>query len=884
MSDKIKQSMKKIYRSAGFRRALALLLVCQMVVSSGNIPGVLANQNEGGTVSGNSASEKQKITEDTPATTNVDLTDNTDGTDTEALKQDTPATTAEGDVDTEIINVSSYSQNLLIYNYMTCSAAATDGSTITYFGKITGTANQYSVIVGNQNSYPEGVQSMDHDITVDAENVRLSDDSVLQVNPVGSGSNKVDMTTSGITSFAKLVISENAKLSITLESDLTVTELNMAAGAELVINTNGHKISIEDFHGSETCTVTITGSGSAEFTSAVTAGTVNITDAAVTAASIHAQGALNLTDAKISTTDGNGAITANGNIVMSGGSISGAGLFGYGADASGLKSMSIEGASFSNVAEVGAAKGANAVVVVSGTPTGSTNTRYYVDYQIQYFDGETEITEITGPKYYRVCYETAYGTDGTIVGSHSDDSYTESSEVDLPEYTEPGYIYIGWKKVAADEAETAVQSLTEAAGNVVLYVHMTPGKVSVSYDLDYEPDETTNDETVQKTWTEAKDFGEVLNLQTPVRFGYSFEGWKITSSEAAGLVAGNHEITVADVKEAENADYQYEMSLVAQWKAETFPIRLALGNEVPIEHVEISLDGGTTYTAVSNLSTNAAAYQSQDNTVTFAKEISYGQTLEEYFTSLGISYPLLRDSRTDMSQKLRMINWKTDKGEIVTTTNQYLIGDALVGNKSADETLVSFQTSLKATPVTLVPEWGSSKFTLTIEADKLGSWSVLVNGTVKTPTDGIISDISAGDKITWRSSAGEKVNISNWSMLAYEAGVKKETLHAAERAYKDGDAYIYYDFTMPAYDVTASYADDGEAWIDLAKSPIIFAENVSYNNRALSGFWYGETVDELSYWFYDESKGYFYVWDFSKPFYVTTSKSIYRLKIITYYK
>ena len=88
--------------------------------------------------------------------------------------------------------------------------------------------------------------------------------------------------------------------------------------------------------------------------------------------------------------------------------------------------------------------------------------------------------------------------------------------------------------------------------------------------------------------------------------------------------------------------------------------------------------------------------------------------------------------------------------------------------------------------------------------------------------------------------------------------------------YETGDHYIYYDFIMPRHNVTATFGDE-DGYIDLAKSPITFEENVDVGSIAHNGFWYKSSIKGMVPLKNDPEKGNFYDWDNSEPFYVTSN-------------
>lgn len=90
--------------------------------------------------------------------------------------------------------------------------------------------------------------------------------------------------------------------------------------------------------------------------------------------------------------------------------------------------------------------------------------------------------------------------------------------------------------------------------------------------------------------------------------------------------------------------------------------------------------------------------------------------------------------------------------------------------------------------------------------------------------------------------------------------------------YQEGDQYIYYDFKMPRQNITLMFIKEN-TYVDISKSPITFEENVSIEGglTTQSGFWYNSTINGMTPIKTDETKGKFYAWDYTEPFYVTSN-------------
>ena len=779
--------------------------------------------------------------------------------------------------------ITDYNNDFIAYNYY-CYLNGIGEVTIAGTGySISGSSNVRSVIIGDQTGDLSDDQSpKTKDIDVTLNGLVLSGSSVFEVRPVYDGANKVVTEVATVSSLNQLRLTENAKMTLAVNADTTITDLTLAENASL---------SVTVAEGATLRLGTVTGSGKLSLSG---------TGAVVVSNKVEV-GELEISGIDISGEDAESSVTAVDSLTLHSGTVRNLELFGYADSAFGSRTLVLESGNFYDVAAVGVRESNTAVILdISGmTIVGTTNTNVYRDYSITYqYNGST----ITGADW-PVTYRVKYVNDCTAENAVTVDNRS------LPQYTLAGYVFTGWLL-----GETTLLELPASGmdGALVLAAQMQAGEVGVTFDLGYEPTELTNDKDAEgnlpsKTWTQVSSVGGELALTAPKRFGYEFTGWKITTGENRQLRAEDTSTTIAysDLTEHEGA---YTLKLEAQWEWDTFPVRLqpGIGFNGSISDIQISLDGGHSWESLAELAEQNPhmSWDASSETCSFDIEIEYQESLADFFKRVfgeDSQYPILQDTRTVENGKTRFVCWKTAEGTNLQANDVYDLGEDGFLTKSDSQTLSDFMAHLKVSPLVLGTSWSSTlEYTLTTELP--AGWSVLVGGktdafAVTPEADGTIT-VDAAQPVYYRIARSSSERISAW-VFAAEQGTAQ--LYPALETVASGDQYLYYKFIMPNSDVNASYCGgDKTVYVDLSRSPVTLAENISYAGLTdISGFWYNQRMERTSYdgmtvnamtpLFYttnktdssayasvtgseDENSGwYFYEYNWnSKPFYVTS--------------
>jgi len=174
--------------------------------------------------------------------------------------------------------------------------------------------------------------------------------------------------------------------------------------------------------------------------------------------------------------------------------------------------------------------------------------------------------------------------------------------------------------------------------------------------------------------------------------------------------------------------------------------------------------------------------------------------------------------------------------------------------------------------------WNVSQYTLTVQCkDQNGNITTglpdnysIIKGKDNNGNDNIVSlsdsgtaTIGKNELIAIRAPYSEDIVLGGFSL-------DNENISVTTR-YEEGSQYVYYDFYMPRGDLTLTFNDEIEGYIDISKSSIIFEENVNVGSITQNGFWYKSTINGMTPVLQDENKGNFYVWNYSEPFYVTSN-------------
>ena len=758
------------------------------------------------------------------------------------------------------LDLSTYTKDLYFYNHLNYTGPTGNLQNVSAETVYTlGGNSAVSVMVGDN---ALGAAPLDHDISLAFNKLTVGDGKSVTILPVNGGARSVKITVSGASSVASLVVAAGAKATVTLAANLTLSSLTLEKDAELTIQTGTHTVTVDSSAGSGALTVSGNGTLKCE-------GSLSVGDLTLNSGTVD------------STTSG--SLKAERTITVNGTTVKNLKLFGFDDGVSGEKTITFNSGTFQNVETVGAKEDSPARVTMKGmNALSSSGTHYVLDYPITYrASGVTLTPEDDWPTYYRVRHDSAVGGNTTVLGLHTGDAtFTPADTVELPTLQSSGLLgFVGW---TLDGVEIDALPSTQR-GDVLLVALLEEGTVTVELNLGYTPQDYTNDESLKAEGaTYTAKVGDTVTLPSPERFGHLFVGWRITSgNNPREITDTTYTILQSDLNTAGGS---YALHMEACWRESVFSFRLMIPETPDPSRIVVSVDGGSSWTGFSdwcNANTAHFTYDAGNKTLVFNDPIRYGERIDEYFAEIFGNacngFPMMKDTNADGN--LTLASWyNTRSGRTVYATESYSYGNGgFLVKPQQNLTLKEWAGQLQAVPISLTPLWVETSYSYTLKVtDNSGvaasnRWSILVSGKTATPNASGEITVPLGATVTFCQPNKSPISLTHWSINGVET--------LTERPQSSTDKNKYYDFIMPASDVTAvcrrnNVAKDSDPLLfNLSQSPITFAENVIHNGSARTGFWYGERSSEMTPLFYQQDKGYFYLWNFAEPIYVTTQNT-----------
>lgn len=814
-----------------------------------------------------------QITGETQTSQEADIAeeDQTEEIFTDHLMDDPMPAAEEGLTEINLSTVS-VEQVYLLTNAQFVSTSAGDILTGTGKGyRLTGSgqdAGTRTVYVGD-NTYNGNPYSGQQDISVDLAGTG-SELSVLQINPIAKGDGgfgSVRLSVSKNSRIGTLKLMENAQAVLALSNALEIGNMELAAGSSLTIQAGSYSFTVTE---STTGSGSIALSGSNLVFHDLDVGSITL-DTAV----------MNASGCKVAAKD---------NLTVNSSTVQNASLLGFKEDVTVARILSFTGAgnALHNIEAVGTTENGTANVSITGAETisNASDTNFICDYGIIYLHDETKLEkEDTWPDTYRVKYKGTISGTGEMIGYHqASGTYVGTADqIQLPVYVQKGYTCEGWTCGEDSTVNTVLPS--GYASDLTFHAVMKAASVSVTTDLGYDPDEYSNDDytTLQRRTTQEYNWGDVVTLSTPYRFGYQFQGWKIQpGDEKSGLIKDCYTVSLDDATESE--DGTFSIALTAVWEADRFPVRFLISSNVDLTKLKVQTNDTTVYDSVSDFaqSNQYVTWNEADHLLEFDHFV-YGEKLSDYLKGIGLSQlPVLLDQR-EGEAKQEFAGWSTPSGAMLLEDMTFSVG-SILDSKGEGESLADYQAKIKNTPILLSSLWGTGQYKLTV--DVVDGWELLVNGQVQTPKGSektMTISVTTGSELVWRCSATKPLNFSRWTFT--EGFLPEET------TYDSGANYLTWKAVMPYRNIKASYTSDlSSLYVDLSVSKITFEEKVTMpNGRTEDGFWYtqmmtpseydGMKVNALSPAFQANASyvghqdEYFYVWDYGDTFQITSKNT-----------
>ncbi len=744
----------------------------------------------------------------------------------------------------------SYSSSLYIYNWMYYLTAAGEVQIGATGFSLEGNSEADIFIGDYSNPNISETNPIEHNINTRLQG--LNTEKTITINTVNGGTNAVDMGVTAASNVGNLALNTNAKLNLNVSSSLTLGTVTLGEGSTLNLTIeNGAVLTIGTVNGNGS--INVNGSGTLNVTSAnvgmFAAANANINIGTL----LHTESGITLTEAVIDGT-GTAKVTSNGNITVSGGTLKNLVFFGYETADLGIKTISLQSVStVTGIQILGISENtAGTRVRIEGADSISNlgTTTFISDFNLTYSHNGTPCTyEIDA---YRAVY-TSGKLERIAYLIKNDHSLMPANTV-LPLFTEDGYTFNGW---SVDNSEVLYTALVNESGAFVigtakdlsLTTSVTANAVSVVFDHGFIPDVYSHECDKGQEWIlpdASVAVGSTITLPQEIyRVGYTFNGWKIaTSADQRVLLpeVQSHTISYSDLQLNENG--QLVLKLEAQWTARTYTFRFSLaGSTTPLEYIEMSLNGGITWTPITTFSETANAAWITDESYLDFRGIVYGESFKQYFERLGYQMPILRDTR-DASIAQNFVAWQSTGGNIAEIGSVFEYSAAgILDNRQAGTALKEYSDYLGSNPMTFLAEWGSMNFHLSIA--NVAGWEVLINNQIQTvDSNGYQIETIAGAEISLRTEVTNVSGFSGWSFI----DATGHHIYPVEQPYHVGEQYLYYNFTMPKSNVTGAYHEtaSGSTYVDISKSPITLEKGVVYNNISRNGFWYNALIDDYS--------------------------------------
>ena len=792
-------------------------------------------------------------------------------------------------------DISGYTKDLIVYNYS--YRTNSDHSGYVYWDAesqafLLQGAFGYNIIVSGQTTDNETLKPMAQNITLNLHGLTVSGTTTIYpVYPEVPSGYKTVLNIGATTALADLVIANGAVAEINMDSALSIQNLNL--NGALVINTNGNELTLNGVSGSGSLTITggINANSNVRVNDTLACGSLtanSVTLELMSGAAISDSLSLNT----VSITANKKQVTAK-NISAVSTTVQNAELFGASAAVTGEATVFFNNCSFNDVERVGAGDDCMAIVRFAQDCQAQGTVEYVQDYILTYVTNDT--ADQTGwLKHYRIKSSTPGGA-GEIL----------TPNTTLPEYAFDGYEYTGWK-LAEDDPEV-ITDLAGKHGDLTLYLAQTPKQITVNLDIGFHPSADNSDSymDLQRKYTEISSKGtkmavvkqavdSILKLDLPDQFGYTFGGWKMTGGEI--ITDDSLKLTLDILTDAD----KYVLALEAVWTRNSFPMGFTFeGQNVPKEMIQVYMGEKDAqekeiWYPLADFAEMSKDIWTWDSTLMSTKsgsEILYGESMDEYFNRMGKlldeekewHFPVLRDARIvsdDAEQQEAAQSFRTWLYGIrsVSAQSTYDTAGILANRKPAGQTWTEYSNALAETNVVILQSsFGIAEYAMRISA--VSGWTYQVNGKTAEPVDGVIS-VPNGATFTLAYSKESNQSITKWAFSAENGS----NLQVTER-YTANSSMVYYDMTMPACDVKATYTSSySEGYIDIAKAPITFEMNVDPNGSGIlrNGFWHDNYLTAstsvncqlpllgMTPLCYVEGKGYFYIWNVNDKLYITS--------------
>ncbi len=538
----------------------------------------------------------------------------------------------------------------------------------------------------------------------------------------------------------------------------------------------------------------------------------------------------------------------------------------------GEKTLRFTNATLNNIAVVGVKYDSAATVGLIGS-FGGVNYAVFADYPFTYFDNkQQEIANPTAaglPEHYRVCHsESSY-----FVGLHYNNVIKPEPNASSQTLTLPADGGWEWKSSADSEAPITAVDITALGQPILLYAHVIPNDVIISYALGYTPSGTSNDDPdavfMEYSETFIQQEGSLITLKTPWRMGYEFNGWKVTTGSGKdeyiviSPVSGEDYTCNLATEWVDHVNGVHTLAFEAVWEAKRYPVTFQVApapDSSDYSKLLIQVDRVEGWLTVAEFSEKYDAilrtHDSANHTMDFNIAAEYGTSFADYIEDLGFECFEIKFEGSgyysEWRETFRNIGLDVVNGSFVFGANGFF------GSKLPDNitNLNTFEHMLSTTQMPVFqPKWVNLNSSIIFNnntwskiwsvwvstKDAQGSWQEYVR---YTPVNNILANIPAGAKVQLRAATSNSTAQANFGL--WTLTVNGNRISVKEGLYKAGDAYYSYEFIVPVENVTANYTSNPQDnKLNLKYSPITDAE-ITVNGITRFGFWTNELLTNAS--------------------------------------
>ncbi len=363
-------------------------------------------------------------------------------------------------------------------------------------------------------------------------------------------------------------------------------------------------------------------------------------------------------------------------------------------------------------------------------------------------------------------YTVTYNANGGTCATANKTVTFDSTYGELAVPTRVGYAFDGWYTAASGGTQVTNDTKVTNASNHTIYAHWKANAYTVTYDA--------NGGTVTSS-TQAYVITDALNIQTPTRTGYTFNGWSVTSA-GGNWTAG----TTVDAGNMAAGKYG-DVTLTAQWTENTYTIAFNAntGAGTMSSIANVGYDDSVTLTANTftktgyvfkewNTAADGTGTSYKDNASVSKLSASNGATVTLYAQWTPITYQIQFSADDANTGSMSNQTLTYDKNETLKTNGFVKYGYTFngwntrvdgTGTAYANEESVKNLTTTADMVIVLYAQWIANDYVITLNPD---------GGSVATET----MNYKASDTVKLPSPTKDGYTFTGWKVTTEDGSWK----------------------------------------------------------------------------------------------------------------